>query len=185
MPDPVDSGTIWAGVEIDGVHRSLDGGDTWQRQGEGLSSLDIHSIAVVPGLPKKVIAATNNDLNISIDNGKTWQTCGVKDRFDWAYCRGIAAKSDESQTLFQGNGNGPPGSAGAIQVSRDGGLTWSKAELSHPSNSTIWTFATTKADPNMIAAASVSGYVYLSSDGGSSWRKLERDFGEIRSLALT
>ncbi len=185
MPDPVEPGTIWAGIEIDGIQRSLDGGDTWQRMGDGLSSQDIHSLAVIPGSPKRLIAATNNDLNMSYDGGLTWQPRGVKALFDWGYCRGIAAKSDDPKILFQGNGNGPPGSEGAIQLSRDGGDTWSKAELSHPSNSTIWTFATTSAEPEFIAAASVSGYVYLSADGGNYWRKLSREFGEIRSLALT
>ena len=29
--DPDDCRYWWAGVEIDGVHRSLDGGDTWTR----------------------------------------------------------------------------------------------------------------------------------------------------------
>jgi photosystem II stability/assembly factor-like uncharacterized protein len=120
-----------------------------------------------------------------MDGGVTWQPCGVRDRFNWGYCRGIGVKADDPNTLFQGNGNGPPGSAGAIQVSRDGGETWVKAVLSQASNSTIWTFATTESDPNLVAAASVSGYVYLSSDGGGHWHKLDREFGEIRSLALT
>jgi len=185
VPDPVESGTIWAGVEIDGIYRSMDSGDSWEHVGEGLSSQDIHSLAVIPGSPKKVIAATNNDLNVSIDDGQTWKPCGVKALFDWGYCRGIAAKANDPQTLFQGNGNGPPGSAGAIQISRDAGRSWSKAALPFPSNSTIWTFAITAGDPDLIAAASVSGYIYLSSDGGATWRKLAREFGEIRSLALT
>ncbi len=30
--DPEDHRRVWAGVEIDGVYRSLDGGDTWTHQ---------------------------------------------------------------------------------------------------------------------------------------------------------
>ena len=38
---------FWAGVEIDGLHRSTDGGATWQRySGPGLVSQDIHDLAV-------------------------------------------------------------------------------------------------------------------------------------------
>lgn len=185
-PDPLEPETIWAGVEIDGIYCSRDGGDTWTPMNNGLSSLDIHSISVLCGVgtSKRILAATNNDLNISHDNGATWNPCNTKDRFEWGYCRGIASKADDPQTLYQGNGNGPPGSSGAIQISHDGGDTWTKAALSQPPNSTIWTFATSSSLPNLIVAASVSGYLYLSDDGGSTWSKLEREFGEIRSLAL-
>ena len=37
----------------------------------------------------------------------------------------------------------------------------------------------------MIVAASLYGYVYVSEDGGESWSKRQREFGEIRALALT
>jgi hypothetical protein len=36
----------------------------------------------------------------------------------------------------------------------------------------------------VIAAASIYGYVYVSEDGGDSWQKRQREFGEIRSLAV-
>jgi len=76
-----------------------------------------------------VLASTNNDLNLSMDEGRTWQPQNVKAQFPWAYCRGVIQKADDPSTLFVGNGNGPPGSAGAVQISRDGGKTWRAASL--------------------------------------------------------
>src|SRR5581483_5238189 len=36
---------LWAGVEIDGLHRSRDGGATWEKVAvQGLSSADIHAL---------------------------------------------------------------------------------------------------------------------------------------------
>src|SRR5262249_27529663 len=72
---PTDADTFWAGVEIDGLRRSRDGGRTWQRVGTGLSSQDIHGIVIVPrdGRPHRLLASTNNDLNLSDDGGETWQ----------------------------------------------------------------------------------------------------------------
>ena len=39
--------------------------------------------------------------------------------------------------------------------------------------------------PNVVAAASLFGYVYVSEDGGDTWSKLKKEFGEIRALANT
>ena len=47
VSDISDPDLLWAGVEIDGVWRSRDGGANWERFGTGLSSADIHAIAVV------------------------------------------------------------------------------------------------------------------------------------------
>ena len=55
--DPEDSQTLYAGIEIDGMRLSTDGGETWVERSEGLSSLDIHGLCVVPDSPKTIIAA--------------------------------------------------------------------------------------------------------------------------------
>jgi len=184
LADPVERNTVWAGVEIDAVWRSDDAGDTWQRLDAGLSSLDIHGLAIVPGTPKTLLATTNNDLNISQDNGATWQPQRVRETFPFAYCRGIAARTDSPAILFLGNGNGPPGTAGALQISQDGGLTWRQADLPTPPNSTIWTFATHPGNADLIFCVSINGYLYRSQDGGASWHKCAHEFGEVRSLAI-
>ena len=74
LADPDDANTVWVGVEIDGLWRSRDLGESWERLSEGLSSQDLHDFAVVPGSPRTLLASTNNDLNLSNDEGKTWST---------------------------------------------------------------------------------------------------------------
>jgi photosystem II stability/assembly factor-like uncharacterized protein len=186
--DPEAPGTVWAGVEIDGVRRSRDGGRTWQAPGQqGLSSRDIHALAIVPagGGPKRLLATTNNDLNVSIDGGETWRPLRVGQALPWTYCRGLAQVCGRPEVLLLGNGSGPPGDAGVVAVSTDAGESWREARLPGRANSTIWNFATHPADPSLIYASSVSGEVYRSTDGGHSWEKLAREFGEIRALAWT
>ncbi len=187
ISDPSDAETLWAGVEIDGLQRSRDGGRTWQVVGQGLSSRDIHALGIVPGngQPKRLLASTNNDLNVSTDGGETWQPLRISTALPWIYCRGLAQKCDQPEVVILGNGEGPPGSAGVIGRSTDGGRTWQPARMPGRANSTLWNFAVHAADPNLIYASSVSGEIYRSTNGGEAWEKLAREFGEIRALAWT
>jgi photosystem II stability/assembly factor-like uncharacterized protein len=89
------------------------------------------------------------------------------------------------EVIFLGNGDGPPGTVGAVARSTDGGVTWREESMPGRANSTVWTFAVHPADPSLVYAASVSGGVYRSTDGGAAWEKLPREFGEIRALGWT
>jgi hypothetical protein len=47
----------------------------------------------------------------------------------------------------------------------------------------MWGLATHPADPARIVAFTLFGEVYASEDAGESWRKIAREFGEIRAAA--
>jgi photosystem II stability/assembly factor-like uncharacterized protein len=185
VADPHDPQLLWAGVEVAGLRRSQDGGRTWQEvAGAGLSSLDIHALAVVPVWGRsRLLAATNNDLNISLDAGDSWRPVHIARFLPWSYCRALAQPLARPLEVLLGNGNGPPGSAGIVARSTDGGDTWQSASMPGLANSTIWNFAVHPADPQLLYASSISGEVYVSTTAGASWEKLPREFGEIRALA--
>ncbi|MBX7075256.1 MAG: hypothetical protein K1X71_19110 [Pirellulales bacterium] len=185
--DPADARRMWVGVEIGGIYTSQDDGQTWIERRAGLSSLDIHGLAIVPldGHRRRLVASTDNDINHSHDEGATWQPQNVTAQFPHRYCRGIAQQPGQPRVLYLGNGDGPPGSAGAALRSTDGGATWTPLPLPGVINSTIWNFAMHSAAPKVVLAYSVSGQVFDSADGGASWQKLRREFGEIRALAWT
>ncbi len=188
--DPENADLLWAGVEIDGVHKSEDGGKTWRPlAGTGISSRDIHAIVLVPGraggVGRRMLAATNNDLNRSTDDGATWQPLKVEKSMPWNYCRALAQVCGRPEEVLLGNGDAPPGWSGVVGRSRDGGNTWEPAAMPGRANSTLWNFAVHPADPSLVYAASVSGQVYRSTDAGATWEKLAREFGEVRALAWT
>src|SRR5262245_22408063 len=190
---PENPETFWAGVEIDAVHRSTDGGRTWLpaplgAEGSaagGLSSRDIHALAFVPGGPGRLLASTNNDVNVSPDGGATWEPLGLGRALPLPYFRGLIPLAGDSSTLLLGCGDAPPGTTGLIARSLDGGRTWEPSAMPGRANSTVWNFAVHPADPGLVYAGSVSGQVYRSRDGGAAWEKLPREFGEIRALAWT
>ena len=182
LADPTDRQAVWAGVEIDGLFRSQDAGSTWRPVGRGLSSRDIHALMIHPG---RMLAATNNDLNLSTDGGETWQPLRVGQSLPWSYCRTLSQPLGRPDEVLLGIGDAPPGSAGLVARSTDAGQTWQAARMPGKANSTIWNFAVHAADARLVYASSVSGELYRSTDAGASWEKLAREFGEIRALAWT
>ncbi len=182
--DAEDNQTLYAGIEIDGMRISTDGGETWTERSEGLSSLDIHGLCVVPGAPKTIVAATNNDVCITTDMGQQWTPLKVKEHYPWPYCRAAFFLNGDAGRVFIGAGNGPPGDEGGIFSTRDNGQSWERADIGGVANSTIWTFAHNPNVNDFIIACSVSGQLYRSTDTGDSWTKLAHEFGEVRALAV-
>jgi photosystem II stability/assembly factor-like uncharacterized protein len=181
--DPDDHHVLWTGVEIDGVYRSLDGGETWTHVKNGLYDPDIHAMTIAATKPKCVFASTARELFASVDMGETWRPLSVKTKWPLPYARGIAVKADDPDVLFAGCGETTTGETGYVLRSTDMGGTWEILKLPTQANSTMWGLATHPADANRILAYSLFGEVYISEDGGDSWGKVGREFGEIRAAA--
>ena len=183
--DPGNSNIVWAGVEVDGVRRSLDGGDTWTRINGGLNDPDIHGMTVSVGGNTTVFTSTPGEVFASTDTGESWQGLGVRDSFPLRYCRGITVKADDPDTLLVATGDSPFGVTGAVQRSTDRGKTWDLLELPQEPNTPMWAFSTHASDPDFILCCSHYGQIYATADGGDWWVKLPREFSEVRGLAWT
>jgi photosystem II stability/assembly factor-like uncharacterized protein len=181
MVDPEDHRTVWAGVEVDGVYRSLDGGDTWTHVQGGVHP-DIHGMAISPGAPHRVLASTPREIYATTDMGESWQSVVTTDQFVLPYSRGVAFKTDDPNVIFSAVGDTAIGSIGAIQRSQDGGETWETRPLPVEPNSNIWNIVTHPADPEYVLASSLLGEVYSSSDAGDSWQKMKREFSEVGAM---
>lgn len=187
--DPRDPNTIWVGVEIDGVYCSRDGGNSWVHLpplGTDMLNGDVHGLAVCQSQPTKLLVTTPDGIWASTTEGENWSLHGFPKFFERdqiSYCRGVAVKADNPDVIFVANGDFIPGRTGSIQRSKDGGQTWQSAPLPVEPNSTIYWFATHPADPDVIVANSLNGYVYTSVDGGESWKKVKQEFGEVRAVA--
>ncbi|HUN49490.1 MAG TPA: hypothetical protein VMU42_00155, partial [Candidatus Sulfotelmatobacter sp.] len=178
--DPHEPATAWAGVEIDGVWKSSDGGETWSKSSRGLVSDDVHGIAVAANNAGTLFAATNKGLHVSDDRGGAWRHVALDS--PWQYTRAVVPAAGRPDTLFLTNGNGPPGSTGRLLVSRDHGAEWRDARLPGELNSTPWCLASNAADTDLLFVATNLGQLFRSQDGGRSWTKLKREFGEIRAI---
>ena len=184
LVDPMCSNIVLAGVEIDGVYRSNDGGDTWT-QASGITNPDIHGMAFSLGEEKTVLVSTPREIFASSDDGATFRSLMSSNSLEMPYCRWVAVKADDPQTMFVANGDAAIGNTGAIRRSTDGGQSWAERPLPVEPNSPVWNFATHPANPDLILANSVYGELYRSEDGGESWGKIKKEFTEVRALAWT
>ncbi len=173
---------LWASVEIGGIYCSEDGGQTWSPRTNGLVSMDVHDLASILDADGNTVlfATTNRGLHRSDDLGENW----VFQRLDspWQYTRAIVARADTDSVLFLANGNGPPGSSGALLRSDDYGRSWKSLALPGQLQSTVWCIAVHESDPKLILVATNLGQLFRSEDGGQSWHMLPHQFGEVRAL---
>lgn len=190
--DPNDRRRVWASVEVAGLHRSDDGGDTWEQLGPlGPTDFhdDVHGFTLRDTAAGPQLLATSPfGLARSDDDGATW-TWHEFDSFpgaraDVAYSRCVRAPWNDG-TILVCVGDYIPGMVGAIEVSRDGGETWKRADLPATPNSTMYWLAVNEDVPGVVVATSVFGQVFVSDDHAETWRKLDREFGEIRAVCLT
>jgi photosystem II stability/assembly factor-like uncharacterized protein len=192
---PNDNDVMFVTIEIGGTHRSLDGGDTWERVMTNITSTlpsgnvygddgrnDCHYSRLLPGDPGLVLVSTPDGLYVSDDVGKTWDDFPIGRIFPAQYHRDIAVKLDDPDTIFVGVGDGVAGEAGAIRITRDRGVTWTSAELPDECNSPIWCFGQHPSDPDIIVACTHLGMLFGSEDAGRTWTKYRREFSEVRSI---
>jgi len=125
----------YAAVEVGGVLRSSDGGESWAlaEGSDGNPDLsgppepyvypDIHDVAVHPSSPDLIFAATGGGFYRSDDGGATWKLL-----YD-CYCRALwLDRNDPTHIIF-----GPAknvGVGGRVEESHDGGQTWHLASSS-------------------------------------------------------
>ena len=184
--DPTDHRNIWAGIEVDGLRHSSDGGDTWSEVHGALNNPDSHNVAVAASSPATVFSVGNDEIFTSTNNGATWNPVGAREAFQWShsrvYPRGIAIKPGDPNVVYLGIGNGTPGDTGAVMRSKDAGKTWENLPLPVEPNSFIFTVSVQPEDTSLVFAGSRYGYLYRSDDGGDSWSKMRREFGVISAI---
>ncbi|MDJ0928716.1 MAG: hypothetical protein QNJ73_13850 [Gammaproteobacteria bacterium] len=180
--DPRDRDTIWITIEIDGVFRSTDRGETWERLVEGLRDCDTHDVVFIDrDGERRLLCSTEAGVHRSEDNGRTWSHVPTP-AAPWPYVRSLKKRAD-GEVIFASVGDKPSGETSMLLASRDDGMTWTQLPVPEPINSTIWSIATHPSDPSLIFVATIFGQIFRSQDGGDTWEKMQRELGEIRMIA--
>jgi photosystem II stability/assembly factor-like uncharacterized protein len=173
-PSPHDPALLLVGIELGGVMRSVDRGETWQDHRPG-AKLDAHALAWHPVAPGRAYETGGDGTAWSRDGGDTWEpTDGGRDRnYSWA----LAVHPEDADTWFCSASTGPyqahGGDNAAAYVYRwrgegpwhalDGGLSQPLAAMP---------YALLYKDGRLHAGLS-DGRVFVSDDDGDSWSPLE------------
>ncbi|HEY0555220.1 MAG TPA: hypothetical protein VGG20_13210 [Thermoanaerobaculia bacterium] len=161
--------TVYAGLSVGGLFRSLDGGATWSFAGAGL---DLHgtvrSIVADSRRPETVWASTFQGLYRSTDGGTNWAlvlTSGAA----------ALAQSPASGVLYAGIQSGP------MLRSADGGTSWQTIAHS-PQN--VLGLAVDPFHPQTLYAGALSGF-FKSTNGGTKWVRMTQGLPPDPLTALT
>jgi photosystem II stability/assembly factor-like uncharacterized protein len=167
---------------VDGIRRSLDGGESWARIEGTITNPDGHAATVSAGPPKSVFLTVNNEIFYSRDDGATWQSVGVKQQFPYAHIRDVVFDAVDPCMAWAAIGDSTPGTTGVLMLTRNAGETWQRVDMPVEPNSAMWVVRTQPDKPERVLAASRYGYLYESLDHGQTWTKLRREFSEVSSI---
>ncbi len=176
---------------LGGVVLSLDGGKTWKVSSDGLPQMAATHILLDPSSPPGArvlyVAGFGRGVFKSGDGGKTWvaKNTGLpaQEPLAWRLARDSRGVL-YLVTIRRSTGGSYGGSAdGALYRSRDGADTWEKVPLPEGLNgpvsltvdpedpSRLYLSAWGRYEPSRLALAEQGG-VFLSTDGGASWKNV-------------
>ncbi len=203
---PTQPGTLYAALEVNGVMKSTDGGESWtdvstdlirlaqmphlkskivsNTYNEGM--LDGHAIAISAADPDAVIFAARMGLFRTADGGKSWQDMELGRFSNTTYGRDIKVSPTDPNTLYAALSVAAASKDGALYRSTDKGETWSRFDKVQV-HGTIMSVALHQTDPNQVyLGARYDGEVYGTVDGGDTWAAmpLPSDVKDIYSLAV-
>lgn len=178
-----DQGLVVAGVELGGVVRSADGGETWQDQRPGAYA-DCHALAANPAFLGVLYEAAGGGFASSADSGESWE--GADDGLPLRYVWGLAVDPADPGLVHVSAAPGPAqahgkGFSDAAIYSRSGAGSW-KPVLEHLPEFP-YALAANPETPGSVYAGFSDGNVYLKPGKGKTWRLLARMPGAVAAIA--
>jgi photosystem II stability/assembly factor-like uncharacterized protein len=168
-PTAAGPSTLYAGGDLRGVLKSVDGGMTWARANSGLVSNSIDALAIDPQNPRNLYTVVNGaGLFKTTDGARTWSADPILQ-----ISHEVAVDPRNEGVVYAWDGNG-------VRKSIDGGQSWARLSLRADDTGSL---AIDTRNPDNIYYFYAAGDGYKSTDGGVNWAKLSSFPGFISALA--
>lgn len=178
--DPNRPGRIWAalwGIWGGGhVTSSDDFGRTWAARSTGLPDQQVYTLALVPGKPGWIYAATIGGVYGSTDDGASW-----------AHLTAALPEVQKVTSLWidpQRPDTVIAGTWRRAYRSEDGGRSWAGVFDGMVLDSEVFSLTSVPGHPDDLWA-STCGWVYRSANRGASWERSQQGFTERRTPSFT
>jgi photosystem II stability/assembly factor-like uncharacterized protein len=174
-PSPHQAGLLLVGIELGGLMRSEDGGETWADHRPG-AQRDVHSLAWHPVAEGRAYEAGGGGSAWSFDAGRTWQPADTgRDRhYTWA----VAADPDDPDRWYVSASTGPFAAHGRrdaqARVYRwEGDGPWRELRVFD-----AMPYALAIADGRLVAGLA-DGRLFVSGDRGETWEQVALSGDEL------
>jgi photosystem II stability/assembly factor-like uncharacterized protein len=184
MPDDV-----YAALEVSGVIRSSDGGETWtdlsapliglaqaphlkSRIGSDIDAegmLDSHAIALSAAAPGTAFLAVRMGVFRTDDRGATWRDIEIGNYSPLTYCRDIIVSPHDPRVLYACLSVSSRGHDGSLYRSDDAGGTWRRFDRGIKARATMMAAAAHPHAAGRVYCASRCGQVFGTEDAGATW----------------
>jgi len=195
--NPIHPGVVFSTARS-GIFRSINGGGSWQGLNkQPMNVVEIYSVVLKPDKPQVVIAASELLGNVfrSTDGGNSWSLVftlpGVIPG-DPATAQGfkqMVFAPSSTDLIYAGTCKGinllqPTSTCKGIYRSLDGGLTWEDSNDQNTATQCVHDIAIHPIYPGLIYAASNSGGLFRTFDGGTEWGRLSLPANDVRTVAI-
>ncbi len=187
---PDDPDVVYGAVEEGWLVRTKDGGRTWENVKDG-TDFDSHSVCFVPGVPQVVLSTAGEGFYRSEDRGDHFvESMAGLDR---RYLAQLAVHPARPSVLFTAGAAVPPpgwrrpeGADAGFYRSEDQGRSWHRLTGGLPAHfqSAPRAVAGDAADPNVVCIGLTDGAVWLTEDGGESFRQILSGLPPVGSLSV-
>jgi photosystem II stability/assembly factor-like uncharacterized protein len=188
--DPSNPDEIYVGVEVGGLLRSLDGGDSWEDgggdlfrlskeeypdfpdgKGDIVGMMDTHSVTCNPALPGTVFYANRFGLYRSDDKAQTFRNLDVGRFSHITYSRDVQTSRHDPNRLYAAFSFASVSDEGSLWKSDDQGESWQRFDHGVSVDSTMMHIAQSPTNAERVYCGARRGQVFGTEDGGKSWRE--------------
>jgi photosystem II stability/assembly factor-like uncharacterized protein len=187
-PHPTDPDWLAVGIELGGVMRSRDAGQTWLDHNPQAHS-DAHQLLMHPAAPERIYEAAGQGVARSDDLGETWGRweSGLDRHYAWAQAVDPADPDlwyvSISRSPFAAHGAGD-GQSHLLRSHGDGWEAIDRWDNSPELRRMPYALATFPRQPDALLVGLRGGTLLVTDDRGEHWSALEVGIPDLIDLAV-